>query len=211
MHVCMSKGWLLRVFLFLSSGTFCWIWDPEKGCSPLWPVRKKPGNSRCPLWKEGRCPQGHETVQWHPTWWYATNVNHIHHACNYYCTCSLWSFVIIITLIWCLCLFRAAYEHTTRHITDRHTKATYAGVSLAAFCSQKLSLEALWTQCVMGILVSVWTEVVEAWTEIVGVALEACREDVEEEGQVVPEEGVEVEEEAALASSSYQQRNSTPS
>lgn len=31
---------------------------------------------------------------------------------------------------WCFsCLFRATYEHTTRHVTDRHTEAAHAGVS----------------------------------------------------------------------------------
>lgn len=51
-------------------GTFCRIRNAKEGSGALWPVGKKPGNCRCPLWKESRCPEGHETIQWHPTWWY---------------------------------------------------------------------------------------------------------------------------------------------
>lgn len=57
-------------FASVFKGTFRWVWNPKESCSSLWPIRTEPGNSRCSLWKEGRCPQGHETVQRHPTRWY---------------------------------------------------------------------------------------------------------------------------------------------
>lgn len=64
-------------------GTLCWIWNSKKGRSSLRSVGEKPRNCRCPLWEESRRPQGHETVQRHPTWWYGT-----------------WSTISLFLLIW---------------------------------------------------------------------------------------------------------------
>lgn len=97
---------------------------------------------------------------------------------------------------------RAAYEHTARHITDRHTAATHAGVSVEVL---KWALH----RCLFltGLFLAFLVEAVVSWTEIVVEALEVCRKPVGDVAQAVPGEGVEVAEEGPT-SSSFQQKNS---
>lgn len=177
----------LKTFSLL--GTLCWIWNSKKGCCSLRPVRKKPRNCRCPLWKESRCPQGHETVQRHPTWWYGT-----------------WSAVyfILIQLVGSVVILIPKGGLWT--YSSSHHRSTHSGDPCRRKCrSFKMSVVQVFV--LTGFSLAFLVEAVVSWTEIVVEALEVCRKPVGDVAQAVPEEGVEVAEEGPT-SSSFQQKNS---
>lgn len=117
--ICWNASFVYVLFL----GTFCWIRNAKEGSGALWPVGKKPGNCRCPLRKESRCPEGHETIQWNPTWWYDAPFSLLERP-------TKWQkkYFLAWQLTLCFCFIRATNEHPTCNITDWHTEATHAGV-----------------------------------------------------------------------------------
>lgn len=103
-----------------------------------------------------------------------------------------------------ICFLRPTYEHTARHVTDWHTEATHAGVSVAVPGFKMTAT--LCKVCFMGFSAFLAEVVAASWTELVEVVLGVCRNPVGDVVSAVPEEGVEVVEEEAT-NSRYQQKN----